>query len=153
MAMSIVTRPGCGTGTRPTAPDASFRVEAKIILDGGAYASTTSAVTANAAYFAVGPYKVDTAIVDGYGVRTNNPPNGAMRGFGAVQSCFGYESQMDRARRRHRRGPSRDPPPQRARIRRPDAHERSDHRGFAPGLARPSMLWRLSRCLVAAPPR
>ena len=72
------------------------RVEAKILLDGGAFASTTSAVTANAAYFAVGPYKVDTAIVDGYGVRTNNPPNGAMRGFGAVQSCFGYESQMDR---------------------------------------------------------
>jgi CO/xanthine dehydrogenase Mo-binding subunit len=33
--------------------------------------------------------------VDGYGVRTNNPPAGAMRGFGAVQSCFGYESQMD----------------------------------------------------------
>jgi xanthine dehydrogenase D subunit len=72
------------------------RVEAKIILDGGAFASTTSAVTANAAYFAVGPYNVDTAIVDGYGVRTNNPPNGAMRGFGAVQSCFGYESQMDK---------------------------------------------------------
>jgi len=72
------------------------RVEARIILDGGAYASTTAAVTANATYFAVGPYKVDTAVVDGYGVRTNNPPNGAMRGFGAVQSCFGYESQMDR---------------------------------------------------------
>jgi xanthine dehydrogenase D subunit len=72
------------------------RVEAKLILDGGAYGSTTAAVTANATYFAVGPYRVDTAIVDGYGVRTNNPPCGAMRGFGAVQSCFAYESQMDR---------------------------------------------------------
>jgi xanthine dehydrogenase D subunit len=72
------------------------RVEAKLILDGGAYGSTTAAVTANATYFAVGPYKVDTAIIDGYGVRTNNPPCGAMRGFGAVQSCFAYESQMDR---------------------------------------------------------
>src|SRR5690606_26497783 len=29
-------------------------------------------------------------------VRTNNPPCGAMRGFGAVQVCFGHESQMDR---------------------------------------------------------
>ena len=73
-----------------------IRVEAKLILDGGAYGSTTAAVTANATYFAVGPYRVDTAIVDGYGVRTNNPPCGAMRGFGAVQSCFAYESQMDR---------------------------------------------------------
>ena len=73
-----------------------IRVEAKLILDGGAYGSTTAAVTANATYFAVGPYRVDTAVVDGYGVRTNNPPCGAMRGFGAVQSCFAYESQMDR---------------------------------------------------------
>jgi xanthine dehydrogenase D subunit len=72
------------------------RVEAHVLLDGGAYASTTSAVLANACYFAVGPYKCDSVSVDGVGVRTNNPPCGAMRGFGAVQVCFGYESQMDR---------------------------------------------------------
>jgi xanthine dehydrogenase D subunit len=72
------------------------RVEAKIILDGGAYASTTSAVIANATYFANGPYHSDRVEVDGWGVRTNNPPAGAMRGFGAVQACFGYESQMDK---------------------------------------------------------
>ena len=71
------------------------KVAARLILDGGAYASTTSAVLANASYFAVGPYRVDNVVVDGIGVRTNNPPAGAMRGFGAVQSCFGYESQMD----------------------------------------------------------
>jgi len=34
--------------------------------------------------------------VDGVGTRTNNPPCGAMRGFGAVQVCVGYEAQMDR---------------------------------------------------------
>ena len=28
-------------------------------------------------------------------MRTNNPPCGAMRGFGAVQSCFAHEAQMD----------------------------------------------------------
>ena len=72
------------------------RVEAKIILDGGAFLSTTNAVMANASYFAVGPYRVPSVQVDGYGVKTNNPTCGAMRGFGAVQSCFGYESQMDR---------------------------------------------------------
>jgi xanthine dehydrogenase D subunit len=72
------------------------RVEARLEIDGGAYASTTSAVLANACYFAVGPYRCDSVAVDGVGVRTNNPPCGAMRGFGAVQVCVGYEAQMDR---------------------------------------------------------
>ncbi|HEX6147346.1 MAG TPA: molybdopterin cofactor-binding domain-containing protein [Acidimicrobiia bacterium] len=72
------------------------RVEAEVLIDGGAYASTTSAVLANACYFAVGPYRCDSVAVDGVGARTNNPPCGAMRGFGAVQVCFAYETQMDR---------------------------------------------------------
>ena len=72
------------------------RVEARILIDGGAYASTTSAVLANACYFAVGPYRCDSVMVDGVGARTNNPPCGAMRGFGAVQVCVAYEAQMDR---------------------------------------------------------
>lgn len=72
------------------------RVEARVLLDGGAYASTTSAVLANSSYFAVGPYRCDSVAVDGIGARTNNPPCGAMRGFGAVQTCFAYETQMDR---------------------------------------------------------
>lgn len=72
------------------------RVEVEVLLDGGAYASTTAAVLANACYFTVGPYKCDSVSVDGVGVRTNNPPCGAMRGFGAVQVCFAHESQMDR---------------------------------------------------------
>ena len=37
-----------------------------------------------------------TCAIDAYGVYTNNPPCGAMRGFGAVQACFAYESQMDK---------------------------------------------------------
>ncbi len=71
------------------------RVEARVLIDGGAYASTTAAVLANACYFAVGPYRCECVSVEGAGVRTNNPPCGAMRGFGAVQVCFAYESQMD----------------------------------------------------------
>jgi xanthine dehydrogenase D subunit len=73
-----------------------IRVEARVMIDGGAYASTTSAVLANACYFAVGPYRCQSVSVDGVGARTNNPPCGAMRGFGAVQVCFAYEAQMDR---------------------------------------------------------
>ncbi|MFQ5516818.1 MAG: xanthine dehydrogenase family protein molybdopterin-binding subunit [Acidimicrobiia bacterium] len=72
------------------------RVDAEILLDGGAYASTSAAVVGNAAYFAVGPYKVDNVFAQGIAARTNNPPCGAMRGFGSVQACFGAESQMDR---------------------------------------------------------
>jgi len=72
------------------------KVEARIVIDGGAYASTTGAVLANACYFAVGPYRCDSVAIDGVGTRTNNPPCGAMRGFGAVQVCVGYEAQMDR---------------------------------------------------------
>jgi len=72
------------------------KVEARIVLDGGAYASTTNAVLTNAICFSAGPYFVPNCEIEGYGVRTNNLPSGAMRGFGAVQSCYGHESQMDK---------------------------------------------------------
>ena len=72
------------------------KVEASILLDGGAYASTSSAVAGNAARFACGPYRVPNVSVEAICVRTNNHPCGAMRGFGAVQACFGHESQMDK---------------------------------------------------------
>jgi xanthine dehydrogenase D subunit len=71
-------------------------VKARIVLDGGAYASSSTAVCSNAASFACGPYDVPNALIDTYMVYTNNPPCGAMRGFGAVQVCFAYEAQMDR---------------------------------------------------------
>ena len=71
-------------------------VKANIVLDGGAYASSSPAVCANAACFAVGPYVVESATIDAYVAYTNNPPCGAMRGFGAVQTGFAYESQMDK---------------------------------------------------------
>ena len=73
-----------------------IRVESRMLLDGGAYASTSSAVLTNAATHAQGPYKCDNATVYTYAVRTNNPPCGAMRGFGVVQACFAHESQMDK---------------------------------------------------------
>jgi len=72
------------------------KVTARLLLDGGAYAHTSPAVVANAAYFTVGPYRCDNVFVEAAVVRTNNPPAGAMRGFGVVQTCFAHESQMDR---------------------------------------------------------
>ena len=72
------------------------RIEARLLLDGGAYASTSSAVLANATCFAAGPYRVPNVEIYGAVVRTNNPPCGAMRGFGCVQVCFAHEAQMDK---------------------------------------------------------
>jgi CO/xanthine dehydrogenase Mo-binding subunit len=71
-------------------------IKARILLVGGAYASSSSAVCSNAASFALGPYDVPSARIDAYVVYTDNPPCGAMRGFGAVQTCFAHEAQMDK---------------------------------------------------------
>jgi CO/xanthine dehydrogenase Mo-binding subunit len=71
-------------------------VHARILLDGGAYASSSTAVTSNAASFACGPYAVPNALIEATCMYTNNPPCGAMRGFGSVQSCFAHEAQMDK---------------------------------------------------------
>jgi CO/xanthine dehydrogenase Mo-binding subunit len=71
-------------------------VQARLLVDGGAYTSTSPAVIGNATTFAAGPYEVPNARLNGTAVFTNNPPCGAMRGFGAVQACFAYEAQMDK---------------------------------------------------------
>jgi xanthine dehydrogenase D subunit len=71
-------------------------VRAEIYLDGGAYTSSTPAVVGNAGTMGIGPYVVPNVHVDCYGLYTNNPPCGAMRGFGSVQAAFGYEAQMDK---------------------------------------------------------
>jgi len=71
-------------------------VKARIMLDGGAYASSSTAVIANATCFSVGPYRCPNATIDGLVVYTNNPPCGAMRGFGSVQNCYAHEAQMDK---------------------------------------------------------
>ncbi|WP_086695268.1 xanthine dehydrogenase family protein molybdopterin-binding subunit [Streptomyces recifensis] len=71
-------------------------VKCRIVLDGGAYASASPAVVGNAASLGIGPYDVDDVDIEAVALYTNNPPCGAMRGFGAVQACFAYEAQMDK---------------------------------------------------------
>jgi xanthine dehydrogenase D subunit len=71
-------------------------VRAEMVFDGGAYMSSSRAVVGNGGTLGVGPYDVPNVAVDAWGVYTNNPPCGAMRGFGAVQACFAYETQMDK---------------------------------------------------------
>lgn len=71
------------------------KVEAQILLDGGAYSEVSAEALAAATAFSVGPYVCPNVFVDAWVVRTNNPPAGRMRGEGALQTCFAYESQLD----------------------------------------------------------
>ncbi|MHA6802694.1 xanthine dehydrogenase subunit D [Salinifilum ghardaiensis] len=71
-------------------------VRAVQYFDGGAYASKTPVVVGNGSTLGAGPYRVPNVHIDSWGVYTNNPPCGAMRGLGAVQPTFAYESQMDK---------------------------------------------------------
>ena len=70
-------------------------VEARIILDTGAYASLGPFVAWRATVHSVGPYKVPNAKVDTVTVYTNGVYAGAFRGFGNPQIHFAVEQQMD----------------------------------------------------------
>lgn len=72
----------------------------EIIADSGAYASLSPLVLLYSAVNAGGPYRVEHLRLRSRAAYTNNPPASAMRGFGAMQVVFGYESQMDRVARR-----------------------------------------------------
>jgi xanthine dehydrogenase D subunit len=79
-----------------TAEGEIVKIEARFLFDGGAYSSTSAAVLLNGITHTQGPYRCPNAIVEGFASRTNNPPCGAMRGFGVVQACFAHEGQMDK---------------------------------------------------------
>ncbi|MFF7654371.1 xanthine dehydrogenase family protein molybdopterin-binding subunit [Streptomyces sp. NPDC007983] len=72
------------------------KIEAQILLDAGAYADSSHDTLAAAVSFACGPYVVPHAFIEGWAVRTNNPPSGHVRGEGAMQVCAAYEGQMDK---------------------------------------------------------
>lgn len=80
---------GCDADGRLTA------VKADMIGDKGAYASVGSKVLERAAGHCTGPYKVPNVKVVSLAAYTNNPPCGAMRGFGANQSAFAMDSMVD----------------------------------------------------------
>ena len=81
---------GCDAEGRLTA------VVADMVGDTGAYASVGSKVLERAAGHACGPYRVPNVSVKARAVMTNNPPCGAMRGFGANQAHFAIEGALDR---------------------------------------------------------
>jgi xanthine dehydrogenase molybdenum-binding subunit len=70
-------------------------VETELFGDTGAYASLGEKVLTRATTHSAGPYEVPHVRTDCYAMYTNNPPAGAYRGFGVLQSAFAIESMMD----------------------------------------------------------
>ena len=69
--------------------------ETELFGDTGAYASLGEKVMTRATTHSSGPYVIPHVKSDCYAVYTNNPPAGAFRGFGVLQSAFAIESMMD----------------------------------------------------------
>jgi CO/xanthine dehydrogenase Mo-binding subunit len=67
----------------------------RLVADGGAYCSWSETTLGKACILSAGPYRIDNLQIEAYAVYTNKTMTGAMRGFGAPQVCFAYESQMD----------------------------------------------------------
>ena len=88
-AIKMHYRIGCDASGRLTG------VWARMVGDTGAYASVGGKVLERAAGHACGPYKVEHVDIQAIATHTNNPPCGAMRGFGANQAHFGVESLLD----------------------------------------------------------
>jgi CO/xanthine dehydrogenase Mo-binding subunit len=67
-----------------------------VIMDGGAYCTLTPVVLSRGTLHAGGPYSCPNVRITGRAVATNTPPNGAFRGFGAPQTEFAAEMQVNR---------------------------------------------------------
>ena len=68
----------------------------EVIFDGGAYCTLTPVVLSRGTLHAGGPYSCPNVRVRGRAMATNTPPNGAFRGFGAPQTEFAAEMQVNR---------------------------------------------------------
>ncbi len=67
----------------------------KNVADTGAYASLCGPVLQRACIHASGPYNFHNIEIDGIAAYTNNPPGGAYRGFGVLQTCFAIETCLN----------------------------------------------------------
>jgi CO/xanthine dehydrogenase Mo-binding subunit len=74
-------------------------MDVDVVLDGGAYATLSLVVLSRALLHATGPYRCPHVRISGRVLRTHTAPNSAFRGFGAPQTQFAAERQMDRIAR------------------------------------------------------
>ena len=74
-------------------------MEIEFIVDGGAYCTLSPVVLSRGTIHAAGPYYCPNVRIRSSAVATNLPPHGAFRGFGAPQSIFALERQLDKVAR------------------------------------------------------
>jgi CO/xanthine dehydrogenase Mo-binding subunit len=74
-------------------------IDVDVTMDGGAYLTLSPVVLSRGVLHAAGPYRCPIVRVRGRVVATNHPPHGAFRGFGAPQTTFAYERQMQKLAR------------------------------------------------------
>ncbi len=67
-----------------------------VLMDGGAYVTLSPVVLSRGVLHATGTYECPNVRVVGHVVKTNTPPNGAFRGFGAPQTLFAAEMQVEK---------------------------------------------------------
>ena len=72
-------------------------MDIEFVIDGGAYCTLSPVVLSRGTIHAAGPYLCPNVRIRSKAVATNAPPHGAFRGFGAPQSVFALELQMDKA--------------------------------------------------------
>jgi CO/xanthine dehydrogenase Mo-binding subunit len=82
--------------TGATADGRVTAMDIDVLMDGGAYATLSAVVLSRGVIHATGPYRCDNIRIRGRVTMTNTPPNGAFRGFGAPQTQFAADVQMDR---------------------------------------------------------
>jgi CO/xanthine dehydrogenase Mo-binding subunit len=70
--------------------------DVEIVMDGGAYCTLSPVVLSRGTLHAGGPYRCRNVRIRSRAVATNTPPNGAFRGFGAPQTEFAAEMQVNR---------------------------------------------------------
>jgi CO/xanthine dehydrogenase Mo-binding subunit len=81
-----------------SAVDKDHRITARrceVFWNGGAYADVGPRVAQKSGFTASGPYDIDNVSIDSYALYTNQPPSGALRGFGVPQLVWAYESHTD----------------------------------------------------------
>jgi CO/xanthine dehydrogenase Mo-binding subunit len=71
-------------------------MDIELVIDGGAYCTLSPVVLSRGTIHAAGPYYCPNVRIRSKAVATNAPPHGAFRGFGAPQSVFALELQMDK---------------------------------------------------------
>ena len=116
--------------------------DVEVVMDGGAYCTLTPVVLSRGLLHAGGPYRCPNVRLRARATRTNTPPNGAFRGFGAPQTEFAAEMQLNRIAERLGHQPGRAPAPERLPAQRHDpdrpgaARERGGRGGARAGARR-----------------